>query len=176
MRATIAIVTMAKTHAHWQQQYHHDKGNNTSLTTSNKGNNTSLRCPKTTTVPLWQEQQLPLGQWQRCLRIDGNNATMTSMTMPAWWWATRATTHACAYMQTIISYVHVCMHPCKYIICLGSQASLQTLQTFAVGKRMTFRPLTPPPPLVLKHLCAEIGVNILCWDKIAPTTVMLVLQ
>jgi hypothetical protein len=30
------------------------------------------------TIPSWQEQQLPLGQRQRCLGIDGNNASLTT--------------------------------------------------------------------------------------------------
>jgi hypothetical protein len=46
----------------------------------------------------------------------------------------------------------------------------------AVGKRTTNKPLAPSPSLVLQHLYAEIGVNSLCRDKKAPTTVMLVLQ
>ncbi len=45
---------------------------------------------------------------------------------------------------------------------------LQTLQTFAVGKRMRNKPLTPPPPLVLQHLCAEIGVICTFGEKKVP--------
>jgi hypothetical protein len=41
MRVTIAIATMAKTPEHQWQQCHHDKGNDASLTTSNKGDNAS---------------------------------------------------------------------------------------------------------------------------------------
>jgi hypothetical protein len=40
-RATIAMATTAKTPAHQWQQRHHNKGNNTSLMTSNKGNDAS---------------------------------------------------------------------------------------------------------------------------------------
>ncbi len=47
MRVIIAIATMAKTPAHQQQQCHHDKGDNASLTMSNKGNNTSLTMAET---------------------------------------------------------------------------------------------------------------------------------
>ncbi len=43
------------------------------------------------TMPLWQEQQLTLRQWQRCLHIDGNNTITTRGTTPAWQQATRAT-------------------------------------------------------------------------------------
>jgi hypothetical protein len=51
-----------------------------------------------------------------------------------------------------------------------------TITIAAVGKCMTNKPLAPSPPIVLQHSCAEIGVNCLCRDKKAPTTVMLVLQ
>jgi hypothetical protein len=71
----------------------------------------------------------------------------------------------------------LCLHaPLQTIICSSLQASLQTLQAFAVGKRTTNKPLTLPPPLVLQHSCAEIRVNCSSQDKKVPTTVMLVLQ
>jgi hypothetical protein len=52
-----------------------------------------------------------------------------------------------------------------------------TVTIAAVGNGTTTnKPLAPSPPLVLQHLCAEIGVNYSCQDKQVPTTVMLVLQ
>jgi hypothetical protein len=63
MRATIAIVTMAKMPAYWRQQCHHNKGNNASLTTSNEGNDASLT---TAEKPVRQ-------QWQQCHCDKSNN-------------------------------------------------------------------------------------------------------
>ncbi len=146
MRATITMATMAKMPVHQWQCCHHNEGNDVSLTTRDKGSNASLT---TAEMPAhWQLHQ------RHHDKGDNRHCNMN------------------------ISYVcvHVCTHPHKYIICLSLRASLQTSQTFAVGKRMTNKPLAPSAPLVLQHLCAEIGVNCLCLDKKAPTTVTLVLQ
>ncbi len=43
------------------------------------------------TTPSWWEQQSPLQQQQRCLRINGNNTITTRATTQAWWQAMRAT-------------------------------------------------------------------------------------
>ncbi len=172
------MAAMQETPAHWQQQHHHNKGNNTSSITSGKGDNASLTIAE---MPVqwwrqWHQLQLHLRQPQRRMRINGNNAIrMRAMTL-ARQQAIRATTDACPHMQTNISHVCVGMHPCKHIICLSWQASLQPMQTFAVGKRATNKPLALPPPHVLQHWCAEIGVNCSCQDKKVPTTFMLVLH
>ncbi len=42
MRVTIAVATMAKMPVHQQQQCHHDKDDNASMTTSNEGDKASL--------------------------------------------------------------------------------------------------------------------------------------
>jgi hypothetical protein len=55
MRATIAIATTTKTPAHWQQQCHHNKGNNTSSTTSNEGIDAILTMVET--AEHWQRQR-----------------------------------------------------------------------------------------------------------------------
>jgi hypothetical protein len=46
-RATITIVTTAKTPAHQRGQHYHDEGNNASLMTSNEGNGASLTTAET---------------------------------------------------------------------------------------------------------------------------------
>jgi hypothetical protein len=83
MRATIAITTMAKTLC--------IDGNNTIVMRAmmpawwqaTKATMLAQQwqrhaCASTTaTSPSWQEQQLPSGQWQRRLCIDGNDASLT---------------------------------------------------------------------------------------------------
>jgi hypothetical protein len=53
-RVTIAITTMAKMPMHQWQWCHHNKGNNSSLTTSNKGNDASSTMAE---MPLHQQWQ-----------------------------------------------------------------------------------------------------------------------
>ncbi len=87
-RATIAG-TMAKMLAHWRWQCQHDKGNNTSLTTSYKGNKASLT---TVDTPVHQQRQ-----WHH--HNDGKDAcALTMATTPLLqgqqcqldaWWVTR---------------------------------------------------------------------------------------
>jgi hypothetical protein len=109
MRAAIAIVTMAKTPVHQQQQCHHNKGNNTIAMMAkmpahwwwqwrhcNKSGNASLGMA---TTPLQQGQQchhgsratMPLLQGQQCQLDDGKDAcTSTMATKPSsWGWQLR---------------------------------------------------------------------------------------
>ncbi len=58
-RATLAIATTAKMPAHWQQQHHHNEGNNTSLTMSNKGDNACVRTHTNEHI-IWSCSHAPL--------------------------------------------------------------------------------------------------------------------
>jgi hypothetical protein len=125
----------AKTPVHPQRQHHYDKGNNASLTMSNKGNGASWT---TAEMPVHQQkQQCHCDESNYCHRDNGKDTCASTATLPHDKGddvsLTTSNKGTCAHMQTNISNVCVCRHPCKHIICLISQASLQTLQTFAVG-------------------------------------------
>jgi hypothetical protein len=73
MMGTIAIATMAKEPAHWRQRRHHNKGTNTSLTTSSKGNNASSIMAET---PAHQQRQ-------QCHSDKSKNCHRNKLEMPA---------------------------------------------------------------------------------------------
>jgi hypothetical protein len=90
MKVTIAIMTIAKMPAHWQQQRHCNEGNNASLTICNEGNNAS-----STTVETpghWKWQQLHHDKSDNCHRNKGKDACTLTATTPAWQGVTRAMT------------------------------------------------------------------------------------
>ncbi len=85
-RATIAIVTTAKTPAHWRHQCHHNKSNNASLMTRNEGDNASLTMAE---MPVHQ-------QWQWCHHDNGKDScTLTMATTTATTPAQRTMYHLC---------------------------------------------------------------------------------
>ncbi len=103
MMATIAIATKAKMPVHWQQQCHHNEGDDASLTTNNKSNNASLTTAETCNAIVMRETiaiamtAKMLAHWrQQCHHDKGsdanlttsnesNNASSTTAEMPAHW-------------------------------------------------------------------------------------------
>jgi hypothetical protein len=127
MRETIIIAMVAKMPVHQWQRYHHNKGDNTNLTSRDEG-----------VMLVWQ--------WQRCLCInDGNNSIVTRATiaittmekMPAHW---RQQCHLNEGNNASLTTRdnksnNACMHTHanNHIICSGLHTPLQTYHIFQLA-------------------------------------------
>jgi hypothetical protein len=136
----------------WQRRLCIGNGNNTIVTRA--------------TIAIATTAKTPAHQRQQCNYNEGYDASLTT---------SNKGNNTCmrTHNQTYHMFVFACTLAKYQMFELASQlANLASL----CWQCMTNKPLAPPPPLALQHLCAEIGVNCLCQDKKAPTTVMLVLQ